>query len=189
MLTTKHQRDYRETRLAEGDGNSTVNRELAILRRAYKVAAEAEPPKVLRVPKFEITDESGNARKVFIDTATEEKLKAAAAKCGLWQRTMVEMAFAYGWRRSELIERLHVRNIDLADKTIRLEKTKNGEAREAPIDSQNLFVLLQALVSGRSADERLFAVSVRTAQNEWERICELAGLKAGMVSSVWRYYV
>jgi len=43
---------YVEMRQAEGAAKSTINRELALLRRAFSLGFDAEPQKVSRVPKF-----------------------------------------------------------------------------------------------------------------------------------------
>src|SRR5438094_2042511 len=51
-LGTAQLRAYRVERTAAGAADATVNRELQVLRKAYRLAAEAEPPKVRRVPKF-----------------------------------------------------------------------------------------------------------------------------------------
>lgn len=79
---TRQQRAYRAFRKQEGAAPATVNRELQVIRSAYILAVEAEPPKVPRVPKFEIVREE-NARKVFIDSASAEKLKSAAYRLSL----------------------------------------------------------------------------------------------------------
>ena len=42
---------YVEKRLAESAARSTINRELALLRRAFSIGFDAEPQKVVRVPK------------------------------------------------------------------------------------------------------------------------------------------
>jgi integrase len=174
LFSTSHQRNYREERLKEGAGNTTVNREFAILRRAYRIASWSEPPKVTRVPHFELTPED-NARKVFIDSATQQKLLKAAAERGLWQRVFLETKFTYGWRVSEIL-RLFVRNIDLIDGAIRLDKSKNKDAREVPL-TPSLRVLYQGLITGKPADSPVF--ESHHVWYEWKNICALAGVQAG----------
>src|SRR5262249_47808506 len=94
MLNTAAMSEYRTRRLAKGATNTTINRELQILRKGYRLASESEPPKVQHVPKFadQFTPEN-NARKVFIDPITAQKMKAAAAHEGLWTRVFIELAF------------------------------------------------------------------------------------------------
>lgn len=173
-FSTKHQRMYRARRKQEGDSNSTVDNELQVIRRAYKLAYQQEPPLVSRVPAFELV-RTDNARRVFIDGETADKLKKAAHRLGLWQGCLIEMAFTYGWRRSELLG-LKVRDINLSDGTVRLLKTKNGESREVPLTT-GIKQMLRKLVEGQSQDAPLFPA--RTDFYEWGLICKEAGVPCG----------
>ena len=46
--------------------NATINRELAVLKRMYRIGHQATPPKVLRMPAFPHLKEN-NVRKGFLD--------------------------------------------------------------------------------------------------------------------------
>jgi integrase len=176
---TGQMRSYRAKRIEAGAAHATVNRELQVLRKAYKLALSSEPPKVLRMPTFKLPKEN-NARKVFIADGDLEKLRQAAAAEGLWARTFIEMAFMFGWRRGEL-EGLRVGNIRLSDQSVRIEDSKNHEPREVPL-TPTLLTLLEPLVAGRNPDERLWPV--KSTRSLWKRICKAAGLvpgKAGIV--------
>jgi hypothetical protein len=76
---------YVEKRLAEKAAKSTINRELALLRRAFSIGFDAEPQNVTRVPKFHkhITSEKGNERRDFVDEQQYRKL-ADEAGGQLW---------------------------------------------------------------------------------------------------------
>jgi integrase len=174
-LTSADVLNYRASRVA---APATVNRELQIVHAALVLASEQDPPKVQRVPKFAWAPED-NARKVFIGKDTMDKLKQAAAQRGLEPRTWVEMAFTYGWRRSDF-KRLTTRSISLADGTVRLETSKNKEPREVPITNE-LRVLLSGLVVGRDANEPLFHFSFI---KEWKAICKLAGVTPGKAAGI-----
>lgn len=175
-LGSSHLRDYRVKRTQEKASFATVNRELQIVRKAYKLAAESEPPKVLRVPKFKgAIGKEKNARKVFLDAATIHKLKAAAAKEGLWARAFLEMALTLGWRKSEL-QNLKVGNIWLSEGSIRIEDSKNGEPREVPM-TPDMQLLIQPLIAGRMHDESLWPV--KQFRYAWKRMCTAAGIKNG----------
>src|SRR5262249_38954936 len=139
----------------EGAANATINRELQILRRGFRLGWEHEPPLVKRVPKFKITKED-NARQGFVSTTQLEAIKDAALKEGLAYRVLVEMAHMLGWRKGELLN-LHVSNVRLADNSIRLEahETKNKKAREVPL-SHSLRIYLEGMVVGRRPEERIF---------------------------------
>ena len=173
-LGTDQVRTYRALRAEQKASPVTVNRELQVLRKAYRLAADSTPPKVRMVPRFEMAREN-NARKVFMDTRTVDALKQAASHEGLWARCFVEMIFTLGWRKGEVIN-LTAGNIHLAENIVRIEDTKNGEPREAPL-TQNLRLLLEPLVSCRTRDERLFPV--KDPRYMWRRICKASGIKAG----------
>ena len=175
-LGTTAMKNYRVRRLAEKASDPTVNRELQVIRKAFRLAAECDSPKVLRVPRFKFPSERANARKVFIDLATQEKLKTAAAQEGLWARVWIEFLFTFGWRKGEIFG-LTPESIDFQRGVVTLGTTKNGDAREAPLTSA-MRVLLEAAVAEKKPTERLFPISdYRWA---WKRICKAAGVKAGV---------
>lgn len=185
QLGTDQVRQYREKRMAEKPTPSptTVNRELQVIRKAFRLAAKSTPPKVRTVPQFEMASEAENTRKVFITEDDKQKLREAAATDtskkakmkGIHLRVFVELLFSFGWRKGELTG-LAVASVNLAQGFIRIEDSKSGEPREVPL-TPNLKVLLQAIVAGRQADERLFpATDLRWA---WKRLCKRAGVKCG----------
>jgi len=183
QLGTDQMRRYRETRIAEKASQVTVNRELQVLRKAYKLAADATPPKVRTIPRFAMAEED-NARKVFMTQEVKQWLRDAAARDigkktakmkGLHLRTFVELLFGLGWRKSELTG-LRVENIHLAEGFIRIENSKSGKPREAPL-TPTLRVLLEPLVIGKQAHESVFpAKDMRWA---WKRLCKEAGVQSG----------
>jgi hypothetical protein len=79
-LTTTMLREYKGERFAEKDkpAVATVNRELQVIRRAFRLAANHEPPKVSRVPKFELETEN-NAVLEFFTAGQMEKIRTAAS--------------------------------------------------------------------------------------------------------------
>jgi integrase len=168
------QRAYREKRLGEGATNTTVNRELATLRRACHLAYDSEPPRIARIPRFELFSESGNARRVFITEADEIKIRQAAYKAGLWQFVYFEMAFLYGWRKGEL---LGLRAADVQGGNVRLRRSKNGDGREAPVP-ESLREPLTRLVANKAPEDRIFPRE-GAVHKHWERILAAAGLEAG----------
>jgi integrase len=177
-LGTQHLRAYRVKRTQEKAAFATINRELQVIRKACKLAAESEPPKIMRIPKFKgAIGKEKNARKVFIDVAVAQKLRDAAAKEGLWARVFIEVAFTLGWRRTE-IQNLRVGNVRLAENTFRIEDSKSGEPREVPMP-EALRVLIQPLVLGRNSEEPLWPV--KQFRYAWKRICKSAGVKSGKV--------
>jgi integrase len=87
---------------------------------------------------------------------------------GLYLRAFVELVFTLGWRKSELTG-LTVDNTHLAEGFIRIEDSKSGEPREAPL-TPALKVLLEPLVIGKKPGEAIFpAKDMRWA---WKRLCK-----------------
>lgn len=122
---------YIDRRREEHAGNATINRELACLKRMYRLAYFSTPRQVESVPRFPHLRET-NVRQGFV---TPEHYAELVAHCPeLWLRAMLETAYHYGWRVSELLN-LRVRQVDLLARTIRLEPgtTKNQEGREVTI--------------------------------------------------------
>src|SRR6202022_3482737 len=64
------------------------NRELAALRRMFRLGYHETPPKVSRLPKFQPLKEN-NVRKGFLEDDQYGKLAAATSK--LWLRALLEI--------------------------------------------------------------------------------------------------
>ena len=106
---------------------------------------QADPPHVERVPYIHMLKED-NARKGFVEYGDFIKLRFAAEAEQPWFQIFLELAFAYGWRRGELLG-LRVRQVDLPARTVRLDvgSTKNGEGREVTMTKQVEALLRQAV--------------------------------------------
>ena len=98
-----------------------------------------------RVPKFKLPKED-NARRQFATPEQVQALRVAAGKESLEMRVLVEIAIMFGWRRGDLLF-LRVKDVHLAENTIRLEDRKNHEAREVPMPPA-LRTLVEGLVVG-----------------------------------------
>ena len=167
---------YVDARQQEGASNATVNRELAALKRMFRIGMLATPAKVLRLPAFPKLKEN-NIRQGFLEDSQYRKLVEGSE---LWFRTLVECGRTYGWRVSELTG-MHVRQADLAQRTIRLEPgtTKNSEGREV-VMTEAVYTLLSACVIGKGADDFVFTrkdgSAVRDFRTTWENACVRAGV-------------
>jgi integrase len=164
-------------RREEHASNATINRELACLKRMYRLASQASPPRVPSVPHFPHLKEN-NARQGFV---TLEQYANLVAHCPeLWLRTLLETGYNYGWRVSELLN-LRVGQVDLVDRTIRLNPgtTKNLDGREASIESSTLLQLLRQCVEGKRPADHVFTRGdkpVRDFRKSWENLCTAAGV-------------
>jgi len=133
-ITTSAVREYEADRLAVGASRSTVNGELAALRRMFRLALEAGHLATMPVIKTPTPD---NAREGFFE---EKMLKAVLDQLPLWARPVVLFQFFTGWRvgsKEKRGETLLLRwrdNVDWRAQVIRLEPgtTKNKDGREFP---------------------------------------------------------
>ncbi len=174
-VTTDVLNQYVDHRFAEDAQPATINREIAILRGAFRLGAKATPPKVLRLPAFPRLAED-NVRKGFVEDRQSDRLQAGAP---LWLRTMIEMGSEYGWRLGEL-KSLCVEQLNFPAGTIRLEvgTTKNGRGRTV-VMTTNVRALLAACVEGKAGGDFVFTRNGRPIgdfRKLWRRLCTAAGV-------------
>jgi integrase len=179
-VTTDKVREYIANRQAEGAADATINRELALLKRAFNLGRQCSPPKVRLVPHIPMLRED-NTRTGFLEQEQHDKMAAATAKHGLWLHGIFEAGYQLGWRVSELTS-MRVRRVDLASRELRLDPgtTKNGEGRMA-VMPEALYQLVKACCIGKKADAFLFSRDeagskpVRDFRGAWEIACKEAG--------------
>jgi len=126
-LTTDILEDYVSKRIAEGAPTSTCNRELALVRAAYRLARRSNAS--LQIPIFPMKREPP-ARKGFLRTDQYEKLFSACMKEGVWLAAAFEVAHSYGWREDEIFG-LTLGMLDFMDKpgSVRIPDSKNFAGR------------------------------------------------------------
>ncbi|NYF88892.1 integrase [Edaphobacter lichenicola] len=167
---------YVDQRQHEGAKNATINREVAALKRMFRLGQQSTPAKVLRMPHFPHLREN-NVRKGFLEDSQYRKLVEGQE---LWFRTIVECGRTYGWRISELLS-MKVKQVDLMQRVIRLDPgtTKNNDGREVFM-TDALYLLLGACVEGKGAEDAVFTrpngIPVRTLRDAWEKACTAAGV-------------
>jgi integrase len=178
-VSTDRLNRYVEQRQTEGATVGTINRELSCLRRAFVIAAESEPPKLARVPKFPRFKEH-NTRTGFVEEAQYTKLAQAAARHGLWMAALFELGYQLGWRDCE-VKHLQVSQVDLASRTLRLDPdtTKNSEGRMAVMPAR-LYALISQCVLGKQPTDFVFTRQhggpVRDFRVTWRQVCTEAGV-------------
>jgi integrase len=169
----------------EGASGPTINRELAILKRACSLARENG--KLRAVPVIHMYKES-TPRTGFLEDAQYMKLAAECNKEGLWLRALLTTAYSFAFRKGELLS-MHRRQVDLASREIQLEAgtTKNDEARIASMTDE-VFHLLSPLCIGKQPDDFLFSRPdkdgnyganghpVRAFRRIWKTVCTRAGV-------------
>jgi integrase len=159
-----------------GAANGTINRELAALKRMANLALErlkTDDEKLIaglsRWAKIRKLKER-NVRSGFLKDERYEAFARATAAVGLWFRAMFEVAYTYGWRRSELVN-MKVGQVDLCERTLALRagETKNDKSRNVPM-TDTVFELLQQCVAGKSPDEYVFTRPRRKSKGTLFRV-------------------
>ena len=181
-ITVDHVTGYIAKRLEGGAAAATVNRDLAVLRRGFRLAVRAG--RLDRRPDFSLLAEH-NARKGFFE---DHQLRAVLAKLEDDLRPPVEVADLTGWRiRSELLTR-QWRHVDLKAGWLRLEpgESKNREGRMFPFTPE----LRRILEAQRDRTTNLEGEQGRVIpwvfhrggepiagfHAEWREACKAAGL-------------
>ncbi len=173
-INTAMVKSYIDRRMREGMSNATINRELAALKRAFRLAAQCTPPKVGMVPYIPMLKEN-NVRKGFFEKEDFLKLRAALP---FYLRPVLNFAYRYGWRKSEILN-LTWDKVNFDTHTVRLDpgETKSGEARTIVLNKECLEDIHSLYASRKSGyvfhrrGQRI--LDFRTA---WPKACEKVGL-------------
>ena len=146
QLGVTHIKLYITQRRSEGAKNSTINRELSTLRRAYNLGLEEE--KITRAPVIKALVEN-NVREGFVEWGEFELVKSHLE---LRYRRPYIFGFYNGWRRGEILS-LKKECVDLATGVIRLSKklSKNNQGRIVVVTGECLASLREAFNESQSA--------------------------------------
>jgi integrase len=178
---------YVDARMKEGAANATINREMAALRRMFRLGYYAKPQKVASLPKFPRLEER-NVRLGFVEPQQYGAIAAHAIQ--LWLRAIFEIYHTYGWRKKEVLA-MRVRHVDFTAGVIRLDvgSTKNKEGREVAMTA-NVRALLSECATGKNRDDFLFTRKdgkpVKNFRGAWRNLCAAAGVSGLMVHDMRR---
>lgn len=175
-ITSDRVREYQAARLAEGASRATVNREVAYLGRMLSLAADADPPKISRKPKFPMLEEN-NVRQGFVEHGQFVKLLDNLPD---YLKPLVELLYLSGWRRREG-ENAVWAWVDMQSKTITLpaEFSKNKEPRELPLTGRLLDIIRERFAERRLGCSYIFHNEGRRLANfrrAWRTACVKTGL-------------
>ena len=159
--------------------NATINRSLALLRRAFNLGKKATPPRIGAVPFIPMLGEN-NVRKGFFEHDAFLAIRRALPE---EIRPVITFAYFTGCRKGEILA-LQWSQVDFAERMVRLEpgETKNDQARMIPLVPE-LYELLKVQRETRDhyfpnspwvfsrAGERILEF-----KNSWETACKTAGL-------------
>jgi integrase len=167
---------YVSKRKDEKAANGTINRELALLRRAFSLGYTSTPRKVsapLNLSGRMLAE--SKPRSGFVD---EKQYRVLADKAAgqLWLRAMLALGYVYGFRKAELLS-MRVSQVDLLARTVRLNpgETKNDEGRTVAL-TEECYQLVSQLVRGKHSDDFLFTRvnggPVRDFRGSWDVLTE-----------------
>jgi integrase len=173
---------YSATRQAAGAANASINRELAALKRAYRLALTGE--RLPRAPHIPLLRED-NVRQGFFERAAFEAVRSRLAP---ELRGLVTAAFITGWRVPSELQTLQWRQVDPKAGTVRLEPgtTKNRDGRTFIMTSE----LREVLEAQRAETDRWqrargriipwvfhrHGKPIRDFRTAWRLACEQAGV-------------
>lgn len=183
-ITTADLRAYTTARQEAGASNGTINRELAIVRRAFRLAQQSGTA-VTRphVPMLREAD----PRSGFFERADFEDVRDALPD---YLRGVVTFAFYTGWRVPSEILPLTWDRVNRADKTVTLDPgtTKNREPRLLPF--ANLPELEDVIEDAWSEHQRLARQGtlcpyvftragkrIKSFRKSWDAACAAAGVR------------
>jgi integrase len=116
---------YVAKRQTEKAANGTINRELSILGRMFRLAYENA--KLLRLPVIRLLKEAAPRAGFFEPKQFDEVRKRLRPDL----QVAVDLAYVFGWRVRDEVLTLEKRHVDLAAGTVRLDpgSTKNRDGR------------------------------------------------------------
>jgi integrase len=126
-VTPDRIREFSKTRLAEELAPPTVNRSIACMRAAFRLAFhEGRLPKC---PHFPTLDESGHVRQGFFERA---EIDLVVAHLNEPVDDVVLFLYYSGWRKSEALG-LRWEDVDRGAAVVTLKDSKNREPRTLPL--------------------------------------------------------
>jgi integrase len=143
QFTTMAVEQYQTEKSNKGNKPATINRHIATLKHMFSKAVQWEmvedhvAEKVRHVKLFE----ENNARLRYL---SKEECHALLSACDQHLRPIVSMAMNTGMRKGEILN-LRWDNVDMKNGFILLDRTKNGDRREIPINP-TLAAMLGSLV-------------------------------------------
>jgi integrase len=185
-ITTPVIKAYIVARQTAGAKHGTINRELQILKRAFKLAQEAQ--QLAMMPVIKKLDEPKQPRKGFFE---RPEFEAVRDRLPVHLRGLLTLFCWTGWRLSEVLG-LQVRQVNIAQgvMTLDAEQCKNDDGREFHFGP--LLDLHTALSEQLSSAERIGRETSKIVLNvfhqpdgsaikpsEWRKAWEAARTAAG----------
>jgi integrase len=183
-ITTDHVNQYAESRQDAGAANATINRELAALRLAFSLARKAAKVKPEVVPYFEMLSED-NRRTGFFE---QEQYEAVLAKLPDYLKGVLTLGYWTGMRKAEILG-LTWDKVDLFNRLVFLERTKNGEDRTLPLNDELYRMMLdqsRQRVEGCPFVFHRYGERIQSLGKAWHTACKNAGYEGKPVHDLRR---
>jgi integrase len=183
-ITTDHVNQYVENRLDQGMSNASINRELAFLRLAYNLARKAAKLKPEMIPYFEMLPEN-NRRTGFFE---QEQYEAVLAKLPDYLKGVLTMGYWTGMRKAEILG-LTWDKVDLFNRLVFLERTKNGEDRTLPLNEELYRMMLdqsRQRVEGCPFVFHRDGERIQSFGKAWHTACKDSGFEGKLVHDLRR---
>lgn len=183
-LTSGRAMEYARDRKLDGAENATINRELALLKRALVLGERAG--RVAARPHIEMLEEN-NARQGFLSHAEFERLREALPDD---LRDPVSFLYFSGWRVGEM-RTLQWRDVDLEGGIVRLrvEYSKSKQSRVLPLRGELAEIIERAHAHRTPECPNVFhrdGSPVGLFRKSWMTACKKAGLGAIIVHDLRR---
>ena len=183
-ITTDRIKEYVTKRREDGAANGTINRELACLKRMFKLALQHTPPNVARIPHIPMLEEH-NVRSGFF---SHEEYLAVRGVLPDYAQVAVSIAYYTGLRIGEVLG-LKWSQVDLVEGKLSLTplQTKTETPRIVYLPPDLHRVLLEAKRRHEARHpaspwvchrygERLLEI-----KSSWKKACQRVGLEGKLV--------
>jgi integrase len=147
-IRTAQIEQYMVKRIEQGASDATINRELDVIKKAFRLGARDYPIQVPHIPKRKET----NIRKGFFE---EDQFEALCRHSPSYLVAPNRFLYVTGWRISEL-RGLEERNVDFVGGEVRLDPgtTKNDDGRVFPMTANSeLRTLLETVIREKRKSE------------------------------------
>ncbi len=149
---------FKNKRYADDVTPATINRELAVLKKAFNLACRewewTQDNPVCRVSM----EREQNTRDRWLTEDEEQRLLVAAAP---WVRELIIFAINTGMRRGEILA-LTWAGVDISRRTVTVFRSKNGERRTIPVNQTVSDLLNEKYATRASGRELVFASQTET---------------------------
>jgi len=181
-ITTTEIKKFIAHRQHQGAAPGTINRELAALKRMFRLGAAETPPKVDRVPHVPVLRED-NTKEGFLE---HDQFQALHDHLPAHLRPVLVFGFRTGWRINE-IRTLTWDRVDLENRTVALSASlsKNRKARHLYLDDELLRIFRHQQLQRGGSDYvfHLDGHQILDFRGSWNRACREAGLGYGYKST------